>query len=49
MPLDLAELRQGVEHAAAGINPQLLVSVRQELDFRIDACRVTNGGHMEHL
>jgi hypothetical protein len=23
--------------------------VWQELDYRIDICRVTNGGHIEHL
>ena len=47
--LDLAELRQRFEHAVAGIDHQMLVRVWQELDYRIDACRVTNGGHMEHL
>ena len=46
MPLDLVELRQRIEHAVAGIDHQmLLVRVWQELDYRIDVCRVTNGGH----
>ena len=49
MPLDLAELRQRFEHAVAGIDHQLLVRVWQELDYRIDVCRVTIVGHMEHL
>ena len=49
MPLDLAKLRQRIEHAVAGIDHQMLVCVWQELDYRINVCRVTNGGHMEHL
>ena len=49
MPLDLAELRQRIEHAVAGIDHQMFVRVWQELDIRTDVCRVTNGGHMEHL
>ena len=49
MPLDLAELRQTIEHAVAGIDHQMLVRVWQELDYRIDVCRIPNGGHMEHL
>ena len=49
MPLYLAELRQRIEHAVAGIDHQMLVRVGQELDYRIDVCRVTNGGYMEHL
>ena len=49
MPLDLAELRQRIEHAVPGIDHQMFVHIWQELDYRIDVCRVTNGGHMEHL
>ena len=49
MPLDLAELRQRIEHAVAGIGHQMLVHVWQELDYRIIVCRVTIGGHMEYL
>ena len=42
MPLDLAELQQRIYH-------QMLVRLWQELDYRTDVCRVTNGEHMEHL
>jgi hypothetical protein len=35
--------------AVAAIDRQLSQHVRQELDYRIDICRVTNGGHIEHL
>jgi hypothetical protein len=27
----------------------MLQRVYQELDYRMDICRVTNGGHIEHL
>ena len=49
MPLDLSELRQRIEHAVACIDHLMLIRVWQELDYRIDVCRVTNGGHMEQL
>ena len=29
------------------IDHEMLVRVWQELDYRIDVCQVTNGGHME--
>jgi hypothetical protein len=35
--------------AVATIDRQMLQRVRQELDYRIDICRFTNGGHIEHL
>jgi hypothetical protein len=35
--------------AIAAIDRQMLQSVWQELDYRIDICHVTKGGHIEHL
>ena len=35
MPLDLAELRQRIAHAVAGIDHQMLVRVWQELDYTV--------------
>jgi hypothetical protein len=32
----------------AAIDRQMLQRVRQELDYKIDICRVTKGGHIEH-
>ena len=36
---------------AADVNPviKFLLHTWQELDYRIDICRVTKGGHIEHL
>jgi hypothetical protein len=35
--------------AVAAIDSQMLQRVWQELDYRIDICRVTKGEHIEHL
>jgi hypothetical protein len=35
--------------AVAAIDRQMLQGVWQELDYRIDTCRVTKDGHFEHL
>jgi hypothetical protein len=35
--------------AVAAIDRQLLQRVWQELDYRVDICRVTEGGLIEHL
>jgi hypothetical protein len=35
--------------AVAAIDRQILQRVWQELDYRIDICRVTKGRHIEHL
>jgi hypothetical protein len=49
LPRDLSELRQKIVEAVAPIDSQMLQRVWQELDYRIHICRVTKGGHIEHL
>jgi hypothetical protein len=49
MPRDLTQLRRRVVEAVAAIDRQILQSVWQELDYTIDICHVTKGGHIEHL
>jgi hypothetical protein len=49
MPRDLPQLRQGIVEEVAAIDRQMLQRVWQELDYRIDICRVSKGGHIEHL
>jgi hypothetical protein len=46
---DLPQLRQKIVETVAVIDRQMLQRVWQELDYRIDICRVTKGGHIEHL
>jgi hypothetical protein len=48
MPRDLPQLQRRILEAVAAIDRQML-RVWQELDYRIDICRVTKGGHMDHL
>jgi hypothetical protein len=47
LPRDLQQLRR--MEAVAAIDRQMLHRVWQELDYRIDICRVTKGGHIRHL
>jgi hypothetical protein len=49
LPRDLPQLRQRIVEAVAAVDHQMLQRVRQELDYRIDICHVTKGGHTEHL
>jgi hypothetical protein len=35
--------------AVKNIDAHMLTRVWQELEYRIDACRVTRGAHIEHL
>jgi hypothetical protein len=44
-----AKLRQRIVEAVATIDRQMLQRVWQELDYTIDICRVTKGGHIEQL
>jgi hypothetical protein len=49
MPRDLPQLRQRIVEAVAAIDRQMLQRVWQELDYRINICRVTKSGRIEHL
>ena len=49
MPRDLPQLQQRIMKAVAAIDRHMLLCVWQELDYRIDICRVNKGGHIEHL
>jgi hypothetical protein len=49
MPRDLPQLRQRIVEAVATVDREMLLRVWQEIDYRIDVCRVTKGGYIEHL
>jgi hypothetical protein len=49
LPRDLPELRLRIMDAVATIDVHMLERVWHELDYRIDVCRVTKGGHIEQL
>jgi hypothetical protein len=49
MPRDIPQLQRRILEAVAAIDRQMLQSVQQELDYRIDICRITKNGHIEYL
>jgi len=40
------ELQEHITAAVKSVTPDMLQRVWSELDYRIDVCRVTRGGHM---
>ena len=46
---NLDALKQGIIAAVASIDEDMLSRVWQEIDYRMDICRVPNGSHIEHL
>jgi hypothetical protein len=49
LPRDLADLKARIIAAAKNTDASMLTRVWQELEYRIDVCRVTRGIHIEHL
>jgi hypothetical protein len=49
LPRDLADLKARIIAAVKNIDAPMLTRVWQEIEYRIDVCRVTRGAHIEHL
>jgi len=49
LPRDLADLKAWIIAAVKNIDAPMLTLMWQELEYRIDVCRVTGGAHIEHL
>ncbi|PNF20161.1 hypothetical protein B7P43_G00613 [Cryptotermes secundus] len=49
LPRTLVELRERIDAAVMTIDRMMLQNVWNELDYRLDVCRVTQGAHIEHL
>ena len=47
-PRDLADLKARNIAEVKNITTPMLTRVWQELEYRIDVCRVTHGAHIEH-
>ena len=47
--LSIPDLKNRITAAVETITPDLLSRVWQELDYRLDVCRVTKGAYIEHL
>jgi hypothetical protein len=48
-PKNVRELQDRIRAAVQTIDGNMLKCVWQQLDYRIDICRVTKGAHIEHL
>jgi len=49
LPASIPELKVRDRTAIESITADMLQTVWNELDFRVDVCRITNGAHTEHL
>jgi hypothetical protein len=49
LPPDLADLKAGIIAAMKNVDAPMLTRVWQELEYRMDVCRVTSGAHIKHL
>ena len=49
LPRDLADLKAGITAAVKNVDAPMLTRVWQELEYRIDVCRVTRSAHIKHL
>ena len=46
---NLQDLRNHITAAVALVDRDKLTRVWNEMDYRIDVCRITKSGHIEHL
>jgi len=46
---DLADPKPWIIVALKNVHAPMLTLVRQELEYRIDVCRVTRGAHIENF
>lgn len=49
LPATLPDLRARIYAAVEQVTPEMLVRVWEEIDYRWDVCRITNGSHIEHV
>jgi hypothetical protein len=49
LPTSIPELKLRIRTAIETITADMLEKVWNELDYRVDVCRITKGAHIEHL
>ena len=49
LPASIPELKVRIRNAIEIITADMLQTVWNELDYRVDVCRITNSAHIEHL
>ena len=49
LPASIPELKVQIRTAIETITADMLQTVWNELNYRVDVCRITKGAHIEHL
>ena len=49
LPASIPELKVRIRTAIETITADMLQTVWNEIDYRVNVCRITNGVHIEHL
>jgi len=49
LPASIPELKVWMRTAIETITADMLQTVWNELDYRVDVCSITKGAHIEHL
>jgi len=49
LPASIPELKVQIRTTIETITTDMLQTVWNELDYRLDVCRITKGAHIEHL
>jgi len=49
LPENIPELKVRIRTATETITADMLQTVWNELDYRVDVCRITKGAYIEHL
>ena len=49
LPVSIPELKVRIRTSVETITADMLQTVSNELDYRVDVCRITKGAHIEHL
>jgi hypothetical protein len=47
LPASISELKVGIRNTIGSITADMLQTVWNELDYRVDVCRITKGAHIE--
>ena len=49
LPASIPELKVRIRTVIETVTADMLQTVWNELDYRVDVCRITKGAHIEHL
>ena len=49
LPASVPEMKVRIRTAIETITADMLQTVWNEIDYRVDVCRITKGAHIEHL